>query len=208
MPVEVVGGVQLKKALNKYEPDLAKEMRKEIGSYLKPVVNTARSYVPSVAPLSGWGLGTTAKYDVKYRPFPKFYAPRMKRGIGYSTGNTRKNKSGFVYLARIYNKSAAGAIYETAGRLNPFGSPRSRSLNPNAGRQFIQAMPAITKGHRSPRADGKPAYKMDGRLIYRAWAETNGQVTPKVIAAMVKAKNSFNQRKAIKDAARMARMAA
>lgn len=208
MPVEVVGGVQLKKALNKYEPDLAKAMRKEIGSYLKPVVNAARSYVPSIAPLSGWDLGSTPKYGVNYRPFPKFYAPRMKSGIGYSSGNTRPNKSGFTYLARIYNKSAAGAIYETAGRLNPFGSPRSRSLNPNAGRQFIQAMPPITKGYGSPRADGKPPYKMDGRLIYRAWAETNGQVVPKVIAAMAKAKVEFNRRKAIKEAQLAARLAA
>ena len=196
MPVEVVGAVQLREALKRYAPDLSKELQKEIGGYLKPVVNKARNYVPDQAPLSGWGLGKTEAYLVGYRPFPKFYAPRMKRGIGYTTTPSRPNKSGFTYLARIYNRSAAGAVYETAGRLHPWGSPKSKSLNPNAGRQFIQAMPKITKGYRSPKADGKPAYKMDGRLIYRAWAETNNQVTPKVLAAMVSAKNKFEAFKA------------
>jgi hypothetical protein len=36
---------------------------------------------------------------------------------------SKPNKNGFVALARILNKSAAGAIYETAGRKNPKGQP-------------------------------------------------------------------------------------
>ena len=43
MPTEVVGAVALKKALNKYAPDLAKELTKELGGVLKPIVNEARS---------------------------------------------------------------------------------------------------------------------------------------------------------------------
>ena len=195
MPVEVVGAVQLREALKRYAPDLSKELQKEIGGYLKPVVNKARNYVPDQAPLSGWGLGKTEAYLVGYRPFPKFYAPRMKRGIGYTTTPSRPNKSGFTYLARIYNQSAAGAVYETAGRLK-VSNRKSKSLNPNARQQFIRALPVLTKGYSSPKASGKPSYKMDGRLIFRAWAETNNQVTPKVLAAMVSAKNKFEAFKA------------
>jgi hypothetical protein len=36
---------------------------------------------------------------------------------------------------------------------------------------------------------------MTGRAIFRAWAETNGQVTPKVIKAMENAKVKFNTKK-------------
>lgn len=219
MPVEVVGAVQLREALKRYAPDLSKELQKEIGGYLKPVVNKARSYVPDRAPLSGWGLGTTQAYAVNYRPFPKFYAPKMKHGISYTTVPSKPNKKGFVYLARIYNASAPGAIYEAAGRLhpngrvvaqdiyrkqygNPYGvDPRKplgigrdfKSLNPFASIQFINALPPIVKG---PQSRGRPSRKMNGRLIFRAWAETHGQVVPKVLAAMVSAKDKFNLAKA------------
>jgi len=54
MPTEVVGAVELRKALNQYAPDLAKELTKELGNILKPIVNEARSYVPIASPMSGW----------------------------------------------------------------------------------------------------------------------------------------------------------
>ena len=54
MPTEVVGVVALRKALTAYAPDLAKELTKELGKVLKPVVNEARSFVPPTSPMSGW----------------------------------------------------------------------------------------------------------------------------------------------------------
>jgi hypothetical protein len=55
MPVQVKGGIELRKALKKYTPDLAKEMQKEMASLLKPITAKARGFIPSDAPLSGWG---------------------------------------------------------------------------------------------------------------------------------------------------------
>lgn len=192
--VEVKGAVQLRKALRKYAPDLSRELKKEIGSYLKPVVQKSRSYIPSVSPLSGWSKPIKSQ-NLSYRPFPKFNSFEAKRGIGYTTVPPKPNKSGFTYLAQIYNQSATGTIFETAGRRNPWGSPKSKSNNPYAGRQFIAALPPLTKPTRESDNPAKDKIKMTGRAIFRAWAETNGQITPKVIKAMVNTKAKFDARK-------------
>ena len=54
MPVEVVGALGLRKALNQYAPDLAKELTKELGATLRPIVQQARGFVPAESPMSGW----------------------------------------------------------------------------------------------------------------------------------------------------------
>ena len=53
MPTALKGGVELRKALRKFEPDLAKETTKELGGLLKPITAKARGYMPSESPLSG-----------------------------------------------------------------------------------------------------------------------------------------------------------
>ena len=204
MPVELEGAVALRKALKQYSPDLAKETQKEIAGHLRKVVNRARGFVPSKAPLSGWGN------DVGEWSYRAFDSATVKRGIGYSTTPSKPNKRGFRSLASIFNKSAAGAIYETAGRKNPQGLPASqrekkfingkfttgwqggrdvnKSANPYAGRQFINALPPLVDSQQSNKA-GRRTRKTKGRLLFRAWAEDQGKTT----AAVVKAIQSANQ---------------
>ena len=129
----------------------------------------------------------------------------MKRGIGYSTTPTKPNKRGFRSLATIFNKSAAGAIYETAGRKNPQGMPPAqrvkkyrngqfiqewqldktvnKSANPNAGRQFINALPPLVDSQQSNSA-GRRTRKTKGRLMFRAWAQDQGRTTAAVVKAI------------------------
>jgi len=221
--VEVKGGRELRVALRKYTPDLAKEVNKEIASYLQPVVRQARSYLPSQAPLSGWGKPVSSSETINYRPFPRYNGLKARRGVGYTTVPSKPNKQGFSYLAQIFNSEAGGAIYETAGRKHPNGRPTYTrvqkregapntvfqfskksgresvdyydSNNPLAGYQFIHSMPQLYRVPQSANQSGKPSRKMTGRAIFRAWAETNGQVTPKVIKAMENAKVKFNTKK-------------
>jgi hypothetical protein len=204
--VEVKGARELRKSLRKYQPDLAKELNKEMASYLSPVARQARSYLPLSAPLSNWGKETSSADTINYRAFPKYNALKARRGIGYTTSPSKPNRKGFSYLAQIFNSEASGAIYETAGRKNPNGQPWvggnkntskkfSHSLNPNAGYQFIHSMPELYNVPQKANQSGKPSRKMTGRAIFRAWAETNGQVTPKVIKAMENAKIKFNNNK-------------
>jgi hypothetical protein len=191
--------VELRKALKKYAPDLAKESQKEIAGHLRKVVNQARGFVPAQSPLSGWANQTGIW---EYRAFN---AGIMKRGIGYSTTPTKPNKRGFRSLATIFNKSAAGAIYETAGRKNPQGMPPAqrvkkyrngqfiqewqldktvnKSANPNAGRQFINSLPPLVDSQQSNSA-GRRTRKTKGRLMFRAWAQDQGRTTAAVVKAI------------------------
>ena len=199
MPVEMQGAVGLRKALKEYAPELAKETQKEIAGHLRKVVNRARGFVPSDAPLSGWGNDAG---DWAYRAFD---SGTVKKGIGFSTTPTKPNKRGFRSLATIFNKSAAGAIYETAGRKNPQGLPAAqrvkkyrggqfitewqggkevnKSANPNAGRQFIDSLPPLVDSQQS-NSPGRRTRKTKGRLIFRAWAEDQGRTTALVIKAI------------------------
>jgi hypothetical protein len=205
MPVELDNAVALSKALKQYAPELAKETQKEIAGHLRKVVNQARGFVPSDSPLSGWG---NAVGIWQYRAFD---AGLIKKGLGYSTTPTKPNKRGFRSLATIFNKSAAGAIYETAGRKNPQGLPPAqrvkkyrngkfitewqtdrtvnKSANPNAGRQFIGALPPLVDSQQSNSA-GRRTRKTKGRLLFRAWANDQGKTT----AAVVKAIQASNQK--------------
>ena len=202
MPVEVKGVIALRKALNAYAPDLAKELTDEITKSLKVIQKDARGFIPSMAPsnLYNWneqakGRQITAKTSMfrtfntegRLRMFPLYNAAEIKRGIVYRTGYGKPNSRGFRSLFRVRNKSAAGAIYETAGRTHPNGDPRSKSNNPNAGARFVQQGPLY--GRKKAGAGGD----MRGRAIFRAWAEDGGKTNAAVIAAIEKSKVKFEE---------------
>jgi hypothetical protein len=212
MPASVKGGIELRKALKKFTPDLAKETQKQLGLLLRPVTQKARGYIPSSAPLSNWG-----KPSVTGR-FPQWSTSDAKRGIGYKTTPSKPNRQGWRSLARIVNASAAGTIYETAGRVNPNGraqnemvrvvAPRnanfgkmirgsdktkSRSNNPGAGNMFIEAInqygdivDARTLGNK-----GRPSRKFKGRAIFRAWKEDGGKTNAAVLKSIQDARDKF-----------------
>ena len=204
--VELKGGKALRVALKKYDKDLAKELNKEMASYLQPVTRKARSYLPTQAPLSNWGKPVSSSNTINYRPFPRYNGLKARRGVAYTTTPSKPNRKGFIYFAQIFNSEASGAIFETAGRKNPTGQPwiagrktaskeYSHSNNPNAGRQFINSMPEIYRVPRKANQSGRPSHKMNGRVIFRAWAETYGKVTPQIIKSMESAKTKFDSRK-------------
>lgn len=209
MPAEVTGLVELRKALKILAPDMAKESQKEVAGLLRSITNKAKGFVPSEAPLSGWASSSglwgesTRRYD----------ASEIRRGITFSASPSRPNKRGYRSLAAIYNKSAAGAIYETAGRKNPNGQPPARrvtgwtggafgkgvigdvwetgskvnkSANPKAGKQFIDSMGEMYVAKRQAGQGGRITRKMNGRLIFRAWGEDQGRVNAKVLKALEK----------------------
>lgn len=201
MPTEVKGVIELRKALNKFAPDLAAELTKEITGSLKVIQKSARGFVPNVAPagLYNWnenssGRKITAKTSMfrtfntegRVRMFPLYDAATIKRGIVYRTGYGKPNSKGFRSLFRVRNKSAAGAIYETAGRKNPAGDPASKSNNPNAGARFVQQGALYGR-----KRDGQD---MRGRVIFRAWEKDEGKQTAAIFKAIETAQNKLNKR--------------
>lgn len=204
MPVEVKGVIALRKALNAYAPDLAKELTAEITKSLKVIQKDARGFVPSMAPnnLYNWndnasGKKITAKTSMfrtfnvegRLRPFPLYNATEIKKGIVYRTGYGKPNSRGFRSLFRVRNNSAAGAIYETAGRANPNGDPRSKSNNPNAGARFVQQ--GALYGRKSSAGD------MRGRVIFRAWEQDQGKQTAAIFKAIENTTIQFNKRSTV-----------
>lgn len=205
MPVEVVGALSLRKALNQYAPDLAKELTKDLGATLKPIVQQARGYVPSESPMRGWKPRSFS--DAK---FPTYNASVIKSGIVYKTSPSQTNRAGFRNAIRIQNKSTVGAIYETAGRKNGQGQewvgPNagglskgvSRSNNPYAGNQFISNL-----GNLYGSMKGRD-HRMMGRLIFRAWANTQGRANAAVIKSIESTTAKFNKRTQLVDIKRAA----
>ena len=170
MPTEVKGAIALRKALRQFAPELGKETQKEIANFLKPVVRQARGYMPSNADVpSGWVLGTQkGKWErVAYD------STLARRGIGYKTTPSRANRRGFQALVSILNKSAAGSIYETAGRK----SGVQGRFTPKLGGQLV--------------GDGQ---KMTGRAMFRAYEEDQGKAKAAVMKAIFNAANKLNMR--------------
>jgi hypothetical protein len=205
MPTEVVGALNLRKALNQYAPDLAKELSKELGDTLRPVVRDARGFVPADSPMSGWAPRSFSEAN-----FPPYNAAVIKAGIVYKTTPSKPNRNGFTNAIRIQNKSMIGAIYETAGRKNGQGQdwvgPKaggaskgvSRSNNPYAGNQFISNLGQLYG------SGSKNSHYMMGRLIFRAWAKTQGRANAAVIKSIENTTKKFNKRAELVDLRRAA----
>ena len=192
MPVEVKGVIALRKALNAYAPDLAKELTKEMTASLKVIQKTARGFVPNQAPggLYNWQFDANRKITAqnsmfktfntegRVRFFPLYNATEIKRGIVYRTGYGKPNRQGFRSLFRVKNMSAAGAIYETAGR-------KTQGLTPQ-GARFVQQGPIYGRKRKGQ--------DMRGRVLYRAYEQDEGQQTKAIFAAIEKARVNFNKR--------------
>jgi len=175
MPASVKGAVALRKSLRQFTPDLAKALPKEVAAALKPITKSAKGYLPdNGSVLSGW----LARENSQAR-FPSYDAKIAKAGIGYKTTPSKPNRRGFRSLARVFNKSAAGAIYETMGRK----TPDSRFVR-NQNNKFSQSM----------KGDGK----MEGRALFRAYEENNGKARDAVLNAIKAAANKLNQRSTVR----------
>jgi hypothetical protein len=171
MPTEVKGAIALRKSLRAFSPDLAKTLPKEVAAALKPITKSARGYLPdNSAILSGW-----LPRENSQGRFPTYDAKIARSGIGYKTTPSKPNRRGFRSLARVFNKSAAGAIYETMGRK----TPESR---------FVQNQ------NNKYRSEMKGKNKMQGRALFKAYEENNGKAKDAVLKAINSAANKLNAR--------------
>lgn len=190
MPVAVKGIVELRKALRKFDPDLYKSLKREVAPVMKDLTNKSKSRVPNTF-LSGAmddGRERVSRTS-RARAFPTYNATVIRKGLTYSIGKQKRNKSGWSSLFTLLNKSAIGAIVETAGRKHPYGDPQSQSNNPDAGRQFIQE---LQQSYGSLKQVGKGA-KQRGRLIFATVEENQGKAVDAIMVALDKAKKQFEK---------------
>jgi len=168
MRAELVGASDLRRALRNFSPDLDKEVRAEMISFLKPVVKKARGYMPSNDDMpSGF-----VEHEVITAQFPMYDAGKARRGIGYKLTPTKPNQRGWSSNVSIHNRTRAGAIYETAGRKSGIVG----KFTPNLPGEFAGSL------------------KMRGRAMFRAFSEDEGKARAGVIQALEKAAAKFNAR--------------
>ena len=130
MPAEVVGVKDVLQGLEFINEDMRQRIRTAIDPLMRGVALKAKSYVPGNGEvLSGWTKESNP--SINYKPFPKYDAGTVKSGIGYNTGDNKTFKNGFKVSNYVYNVSAAGRIYETAGRKNPQGRAPFQQIDPS-----------------------------------------------------------------------------
>lgn len=194
MPVNITGVQGTLKAMRKVDPDLAKQMNKQVKSAMLPIRDKSRGFAPSNGSLlSGWTNPLVfGPQSTRYRPFPKYDQSEIQKGIVYRQGSNNKGEVAGAKFKRnwqlayfIANNPPGGAIYETSGRKSgPGGNRNTKSLNPNAGQQFMDQMAG------NPLVGKTQAFQ--GRLIYRAWAEDQGRAAHAVNLAINVAVAQFN----------------
>jgi hypothetical protein len=227
MPVEVVGVKDVLNGLSFIDEDLRVRISTAIDPLMREVAEKAKGFVPDNGQmLSGWSKPLSSIDTINYekKAFPKYDSSIVKAGIGYNPGKNKILQNGWQVSQYVYNVSRAGSIYETAGRLNPQGrapftfkhegsgtyvrkSARSKALdfydsnNPFASQQFIGALEPVTKPKRVPGVRGASGRKMQGRLIFKAWAQDNMKVYEAILKAIDKTAVEFTRKTQIKKVA-------
>ena len=222
-PVELVGIEDVLHGLSFIDEDMKAKIQLAIAPPMYAIAAKAKGFVPAKV-LSGWSKPIGA--DINYKPFPKYDAGTIRAGIGYNAGENKTFKNGFKVSNYIYNVSAAGRIYETAGRLNPqgrapftsinregagvvaFKDTRGRSKarstesndsnNPFAGYQFVTAMGKLTSQTRFKGQVGGASRKTKGRLIYKAWSQDSVKVYTAIVDAINSTATKFNKSTQVK----------
>ena len=199
MPYAIEGLEQTLKSLRKFAPELYKEMNMEIKPELKSIVVKAQDKLQSnVRGLRNLGEYTNKSGMESKRHFPIYRAEDARKGITFTIGAMKENAKGFTNRYIIWNKSAIGAILETAGRKHPMGQPwagkrgsashdYSHSNNPKAGKHFIESANSISGFKQVGQGQ-----KNRGRIIFAAVEENQGKAKKAIYNAVEKAVNKFN----------------
>jgi hypothetical protein len=185
MPIAVEGVNEVKRALRKFDPDLFKELNKEVGTSLKAISNSAKLEVPNNFLSGAMDMGAERQSRTsRSRAFPVYNSSSIRKGLTYSLARKKGNSSGWTAAYSLLNKSHMGAIVEIAGTKNPYGDPRSQSNNPQAGRQFIEG---LNRDVGSIKSVGKGR----GRLMYEALYKDQGKARDAIIKAIETAATKY-----------------
>jgi len=135
---EAEGVADAIRTLGRVDKELKKELVRSMKKAADPLVNEARSLVPTAKPLTNWyNWGSTTNRNIGP------YVPgKVKRGIKVSQRNTaQRTRSGQqqekIKLLALVQTNAAGAIYDMAGKA---GGAGKGSENAARGRAMIRKL--------------------------------------------------------------------
>jgi hypothetical protein len=155
--VQIYGLQATKRLMRELEPELLKEMNREIRSLLQPIAGRAQSLIPSVPPLSGWGRSVSAPGSrASYSPYARRWdyarlewnSSEAKSGVVIRQGGKGARGQASRAAWQIRSNNPAAAVFELMGR----GKSNVRMVANVAGK-----------------------YSGTGRVLYRAFDSVGGQ---------------------------------
>lgn len=117
--IVLFGVKETQKALEKFDKDAVKAFTKLVNSELGSAKKDALGFVKSEPPLSGWN--TQPARNPRSRGgagWPSWDQSIVKGGISVSKAERKVRKDYTTSAGALVNRSAAGVIYELAGRNN------------------------------------------------------------------------------------------
>ena len=117
--IVLTGVKETQKALEKFDKDAVKAFTKLVNSELNGAKKDALGFVKSEPPLSGWNTQPARKPRSRGGAgWPAWDQSIIKAGISVSKAERKVRKDYTTSAGALVNRSAAGVIYELAGRKN------------------------------------------------------------------------------------------
>jgi uncharacterized protein YfaP (DUF2135 family) len=110
------------KALQNFDKDAVKQFTKVVNSELNSAKKDAQGFVRTTPPLSGWN--TQPARNPRSRGgvgWPAWDQSVIRQGISVTKAEGKVRRDYTTSAGALKNKSAAGVIYELAGRTNKTG---------------------------------------------------------------------------------------
>lgn len=152
--VEIYGLQSTKRLMRELEPDLLKEMNREIREQLEPVKARAQSLIPASPPLSAWGRSVARPGSrPKYSPYPRRWdysrlewnSSEAKANITIRQGGGRARGQASRAAWQIRSNNPAAAVFELMGR-GKSNVAMVRNVNrrfPSSGRVLYRAFDSV-----------------------------------------------------------------
>jgi len=121
--VVLVGQKETLKALAQFDKKAVREFNKVINSELKAAKEEAQGLVTAKPPLSGWATQPARNPRTRGGAgWPPWDQSIIRAGISSTRAAGKVRKDYTTSAGALKNKSAAGVIYEVAGRKNKTGN--------------------------------------------------------------------------------------
>jgi len=175
--VQIYGLQATKRLMRELQPDLLKEMNREIREQLEPVKARAQSLIPSAPPLSGWGRSVARPGSrPAYSPYSRRWdysrlewnSSEAKSGVRIRQGGGRARGQVARAAWQIRSDSPAASVFELMGR----GKSNVRMVR-NVQSRFAGA----------------------GRVLYRAFDSVGGtRISENVVGTIRRFEAEFQRR--------------
>jgi len=127
--VEVNGLADTLKVLRRVDPELRKTTIRRMKLAAKPMQAEAKKLFPDASPLSGWGSWTGRSGNRITGP-EGYDGGIVRKGVKVAfKGNVKRgSQSNVIPLLTLRQTSAAGVIFDIAGRKSSGNSPSGRAM--------------------------------------------------------------------------------